>query len=782
MTNYLKRDMRNWNGHWIWCEDAVKKNSFCYFRKEFLVRKGEKVHIFLTADTRYRMYINGAFVRNGPVQSQPYNQYYDEQDITPWVKEGTNVLGVEVYYGGHIKDTRGGLLADVETEEGTILLSTGSEFKAKMAEAWKQDTWGQWINRFAPYQEVFDAGKEPVGWKTEGFDDSTWSNAVVIAGRNGMNTAPVEGPWSKITRRPIPDMRLSEKVPEIIKEEECLYLMNRFRSQDLSISLSQPGVPVHFSEITHINTPEGEVISVTCRMDDPYGGVYNPVLLLDFGEEVTAYLELELEGIAGQTVEIGYAERLVNGFFNNALECQFADQYTLKDGKQRFRTFHWRGFRYVRLIFKDCSEPLKIHKIKAIETRYPFEEKGSFVTGDEKLQKVFDICKKTVELCCNEAIVDTPWREQSQWMGDVAAVTLGGIYGLYGDTVLSAKFLTQSANNQLQTGLISNVTNTTADGYLGCMIDYNFWWIIAVWDYYMYTGDRELLNRIYPVVCRLMLAADDFRDEYGMLNRVSYTVFIDWAANDRRGECGPLNAIYYGTLKTFEKMAEYKGDNYMADHAREAQALIETYFSERFWNGEKGLFVDANCDDRQSQVISESGNMLPVYFGLASKEQTDNIMRRFLEDKDVKAVEACPFLGFYTLRAASVSGRTDLAMEMIQDKWYERFVKKGFTSTAEEWSQNGSYRNGAFSPFFRSLSHAWSAGPAEFLVKDLNQLKILAPGGKKVSIGLQKLPCDYTAVYPLKNGKVEIAQKNGEVSVRTEGEVTVEIYEGVSNG
>lgn len=102
------------------------------------------------------------------------------------------------------------------------------------------------------------------------------------------------------------------------------------------------------------------MISVTCRMDDPYGGVYNPVLLLDFGEEVTAYLELELEGIAGQTVEIGYAERLVNGFFNNALECQFADQYTLKDGKQRFRTFHWRGFRYVRLIFKDCSEPLKI--------------------------------------------------------------------------------------------------------------------------------------------------------------------------------------------------------------------------------------------------------------------------------------------------------------------------------------------------------------------------------------------------------------------------------------
>ena len=153
MTNYLKRDMRNWNGHWIWCEDAVKKNSFCYFRKEFLVRKGEKVHIFLTADTRYRMYINGAFVRNGPVQSQPYNQYYDEQDITPWVKEGTNVLGVEVYYGGHIKDTRGGLLADVETEEGTILCQPEVNLRRKWQRHGSRIPWDSGLTVLLPIRK-----------------------------------------------------------------------------------------------------------------------------------------------------------------------------------------------------------------------------------------------------------------------------------------------------------------------------------------------------------------------------------------------------------------------------------------------------------------------------------------------------------------------------------------------------------------------------------------------------------------------------------------------------
>lgn len=75
-------------------------------------------------------------------------------------------------------------------------------------------------------------------------------------------------------------------------------------------------------------------------MDGEFGGVYNPTILLDFGQVLTAYFEIELEGKAGQKIEIGYAERLVNGAFNNALECQFADCYTLKEGRQTFRSFN----------------------------------------------------------------------------------------------------------------------------------------------------------------------------------------------------------------------------------------------------------------------------------------------------------------------------------------------------------------------------------------------------------------------------------------------------------
>ena len=51
-----------------------------------------------------------------------------------------------------------------------------------------------------------------------------------------------------------------------------------------------------------------------------------------------------------------------------------------------------------------------MHRVTALRTRYPFEDRGAFESGDEKLVRLFDICRHTIRLCCNESIMDTPWR------------------------------------------------------------------------------------------------------------------------------------------------------------------------------------------------------------------------------------------------------------------------------------------------------------------------------------------------------------------------------------
>ncbi|MEI6810298.1 MAG: hypothetical protein WCN95_16385, partial [bacterium] len=71
---------RPWQAHWIWADgDGHEKNSYCYFRREFRVAKAHAdATIFITADTRYQLFINGQRVGRGAPQSKPYYHYYDE--------------------------------------------------------------------------------------------------------------------------------------------------------------------------------------------------------------------------------------------------------------------------------------------------------------------------------------------------------------------------------------------------------------------------------------------------------------------------------------------------------------------------------------------------------------------------------------------------------------------------------------------------------------------------------------------------------------------------------
>ena len=88
---------------------------------------------------------------------------------------------------------------------------------------------------------------------------------------------------------------------------------------------------------------------------------------------------------------------------------------------------------------------------------------------------------------------------------------------------------------------------------------------------------------------------------------------------------------------------------------------------------------------------------------------------------------------------------------------------------------NGSYRNGPFLPIMRSLSHAWSAGPAEFFIKDVNAIEILSPGCRMIRITPCALDHDYEIAYPTPMGTVRIAQKNGTVRYTAPDGMEVEV-------
>lgn len=205
---------RTWQAKWIWTPgDPAPRNSYTYFRKTLdlgSTPKSAKIH--LTADSRYIVFVNGAAVGRGPVRSDRRWLYYDTWDISARLKRGKNVIAVLVHHYGEFTfqymKGRGGLIAEVEAGR-SLLARTDSTWRARRSEAWAGG--GPRMSIQLGFPEVYDARKEPKGWKLPEFDDSAWATTEEI-GAAGME------PWPHLIPRDIPPMREEPLRPNRVLE------------------------------------------------------------------------------------------------------------------------------------------------------------------------------------------------------------------------------------------------------------------------------------------------------------------------------------------------------------------------------------------------------------------------------------------------------------------------------------------------------------------------------------------------------------------------------------
>jgi alpha-L-rhamnosidase len=749
---------------WIWIGDqADDANAFILFRREFAATPGTPLQLLISAETRYRAFINGQRLGDGPPPSMYKLMYCDSCDLGPFLRAGRNTLAVVVHQCRNVNLGRGGFWATLVNSDSVSFIVTDTTWRCRRAPQWRQKMHASHLNGFDPYQEAFDSRQEPPGWMNAGFNDTDWPAAVAVP----------NPPWARPIPRDIPMMLETPLRPaRIDRIEECIWLENRGRPEDLSICLSQVGLPVQFARVEN---PQGlldgrTAAAVQCsanHLKDPtFDGVYDPCLLLDFGRVITGTIELDVEGPEGAGIDLGMAERLIDGQFNNAIEGQFAARYTLKAGRQTWRTFTWRGFRYLKLRVRECFEPMCLHAVRAIETTYPYEERGAFHSTDEQLNRVFEISRRTLRLCSHESFVDTPWREQSQWLGDVSAVTIPAVYACFGDTALAEKFLRQSAATRRPDGLLQNVTNRSGTPGAWVISDYSFWWIMAAWHHYLYTGRRDYLETLYLAVLSIVDACAARLNSRGLLGPLQgWIVYVEWADVDKRGECAAYNALFAGALDAAAEIAAALGHNAEAARFGGLAAGVRAGFTDRFFDEARGVFADANLDGRLSDKASEHGNMAAIAFGLCDEARAASIIRRIYEDHSVKVTEAQPFFTSVVLRALDKAGRFDLALQLIRERWGRRMLDRGATSTFEEWGINGSWRAGQYKGFMRTLSHAWSASPAEFLIRNLAGIRILEPGCRKVAVTPRPVDFDYDLTYPTPLGPIRVTRAQGETVI-----------------
>lgn len=113
--------------------------------------------------------------------------------------------------------------------------------------------------------------------------------------------------------------------------------------------------------------------------------------VIDFGQEVTGYVEFKVTGSAGQTVQLLHAEILDRdgNFYNaNYRSAESLVKYTLRDGEQTYKAHHtFYGFRYIKLI--DWCEEVKLENFTAISVYSNMRRTGWFECGAAKVNKLF---------------------------------------------------------------------------------------------------------------------------------------------------------------------------------------------------------------------------------------------------------------------------------------------------------------------------------------------------------------------------------------------------------
>ncbi len=139
----------NFNAHWIWKEqsDRTPYNQTIVTRKNVELGLYDNGIIRITADSYYRLFINGQWIADGPCRSWANHYRYDEIDVTGFLQTGNNEIKIiSSFFGAGVltrQVTEAGLLAQLDIKNGNQTVKTvGTDATWDVAEitAWRSNT------------------------------------------------------------------------------------------------------------------------------------------------------------------------------------------------------------------------------------------------------------------------------------------------------------------------------------------------------------------------------------------------------------------------------------------------------------------------------------------------------------------------------------------------------------------------------------------------------------------------------------------------------------------
>ena len=444
-------------------------------------------------------------------------------------------------------------------------------------------------------------------------------------------------------------------------------------------------------------------------------------------------------------------------------------------------------FRYAE-IFGNLSK-CRIDELQQGGLFYYFDEEASdFTSSNENLNAVWNLCKYTQKATPFLGVYADGNRERMPYEADAYIQQM-------------SHFATDREYS------ISRYTINFLLDHASWPTEWQMHMVMMAWEYYMQTGDVDLLNNRYEDLKQKSLIA--LSDESGLISTRTgkktqeflksinfpgkpeqFRDNVDWPHGAPKGKNGgshrsPLeggetdgyvftdyntvvNAFHNRCLVLMTLIAEIVGtkndQSFFANRAKEHHKI----FMATFFDQQKGIFVDGELTEHSSL----HANMFPMAFNMVPEKHVQTVAT-FIKSRWM----ACSVYGSqYLLEALFKAGEPEHALDLMtsEDKrsWMN-MIRVGSSMTTEAWDEY-------YKPNL-TWNHAWGSAPANIVARKLMGIEPIEPTFSKFRISPQPGYLEHLKIkVPTIRGAVEVnmklAENRWEMEISVPGNAEAELW------
>ena len=686
--------------YWIWnSPERYAQHEIVWFKKNFDTNT-PNAQLKISADTDFIAFVNGIEAGRNQFNTYPEKRVYQLFDISNLLVNGKNEIKVQVYHTGenffgHCKGPAG-LWAEIVNGDEIIECTDAS-----------------WQSAVDPFHIIGTPKRmtPQLGFIFETDlsrpDVMDFKNAVVFDEPAPANLRPTR----TLVRKGLADTFILAQ-GEIFRKENAVDIYDDFLHHVRACDFYK-NVTSEYPET--FNFPQSFTVK---------DGAY---ILIDLKKESTGLLSFKITTSETIRMDAAHGEHLIDGKVRAKVGPRyFVDKFTLKKGENIFELpFRIIGGRYLELHFYGNAE-ISIDYATLNIVEYPLPEPANFKCNDSWLNKMDEVCIRTLHLCMHNHYEDCPWREQGLYGYDSRNQALYG-YEVWGNYDYVRANFNLLSDRKAETGWLE----LCAPSEIPLTIPvFTFAWLGAVADYTLFSGktdlldeNRENIDKMFNVFMKLYNAASGI---FTLPQDSHLWHFYEWlpglsgadGSNPILGAPAEVHALFnLYLLEVMRFYADWKNDAAIAQKADDlAQAIHKNFYDDK-----AGYYKTSDKGGKHFHV-----QILAIYCKIVPEDKLNALIEKITSGEFGEITfEPMPFM----LKALMpYSAQTRKYFDSFLKNIYLPMIGSGATSVWEVPMEPGHCKGGW------SLCHGWASLPSFYFRSYVLGIRPLTPGFKKFSV------------------------------------------------